>query len=129
MKITIQGWNYEGAHFRMIASDTDETPHSITLVGEDEALLCDWILESYSYGPMDNVKTLHDLVTAYDTGETPNGDGCGGIAEIIVGDEIMFQWEDVLEMEFSGTVLELGEHVVHETVNIDTLNTIVREAI
>lgn len=129
MKVTITGWNYEGARFRGIASNSDEVMHNITLVGEDEKLLCDWILESYSYGPIGDVQTLHDLVKGYDSCEISNADGCGGVAQIIVGDEIMYQVEEFLEEVFTAKPLEMGEHVVHATVDLDTLNKMIREAI
>lgn len=130
-KITIKGWNYEGAHFRGIASDTDGVTHSITLVYEDERSLVDWILYSYSYGNDDDgdaIQTLEEMIAGYKNLDISNGDGCGCIGQLIIDGKIVYQmYDEINEAEYFGSILEMGEHVISGPAGIDTLNDMIAQ--
>ena len=125
-KITIFGWNYEGAHFRGIASATDNTSLIITLQAKDEGVICDWILEQFAYGPRDDIQTFKDLVEGYDLGDIPNSDGCGGVCKIKIGNRIV--WKDDYFLDYFKKPLKLGTWEVLSSGGINDLNNMVEEA-
>lgn len=133
MKVTISGFNYEGALFRGIPSDTDQRMLTITLESNNERDLCGWILDEFSYGDDDEIATLKELAEGYNNGDVINMDGCGGVFEMIVKGEKLFddnvegEWDWREQITEEDPLMELG------TVNIDkdtrSLNSIVRENI
>ena len=126
-KVTIIGYNYEGAHFRGIPSDTDQTVLSITISSDSEADLCDWILDNFSYGACDECKTLERLIEGYEDLAISNHDGCGGVYEIAIDGNKRFDdseeewsWQDEVGDE---GILLLEDVVLND--NTPSLNEMV----
>jgi hypothetical protein len=127
MKIEVTGSNYEGAHFRGIPSPTDDTSLKITLVCDNERMLCDWILDNFSYGPDEDVTCISTLAFAYKRQSVVNGDGCGMVAMLREGDNVLFLDEEYLETctDDPRGILDLGEHTLTRDVPYNSLNKIV----
>ena len=136
MKLTIRGWNYEGAHFRGIESNTDERPLRITLNG-DEADIVNYILDEFSYGPDEDTQlSLDELIEGFENGVIMNGDGCGCVLEIIDECGAVIYKETIDEC---GTViykdpqandeLELGQIDVTGVSEVPCLNGLVDAAV
>lgn len=108
MKIKITGWNYEGAKFRGIPSDTDEVLHTLEIEGS-EYDITNTILENYSYGADEDVNiSLARLCAKYKRGLIPNGDGCGGILKIEKEGVVLFQHDDCEEILEFENCIDLG---------------------
>lgn len=129
-KIVVHGVNYEGAHFRGIASDTDDKQVLLTVEGEEQQVV-NYLLSNFSYGPDESVATVADLVVGLANNNIPIFDGCGGILKISTADvnptvllDISADWVhmsdqediDAPDHEEPPTPLDLG------LINVDELD-------
>ncbi len=106
MIVTIHGTNYEGAHFRGFASDTDDVQVMINITGSENAI-ARYVLENFSYGT-DEKLTISQLVDDYKRHRTPQWDGCGGVVRIAVDGKEVFLVDDDYGFAPTDKWLDLG---------------------
>ena len=119
MKVTITGANYEGASFRGIDSEIDDTFVQLQITGSDEVQIANYISWNFSYG--NEYDSLSELIADYNSDNIPNGDGCGVVTSINVNDELVFEDENFSE--------EYDEPPLPLAINLDTDQTELNELI
>lgn len=123
MELLVRCSNYEGAHFRGIKSDTDETLCILPIKGE-ETKICTFLLNNCSYGQNSDkpINTINDLCVLLKHDSIPVFDGCGAILVIEQDGKALVDIRDEYDFTEPSSLTDSVEWLTLPMVDVDLLS-------